>query len=1199
MYMELRILRKIRDTLKNRYPEIILVLLVFTISILSIGWGKNLISNDNYSPELNPTLSISRYIESPAWRSYRVLGFASESEQADVFRSVIFGVLKPILPDWILGQMFYLVCLFVGSFFIGKLVSTFIKESKLKKYTNLAFLFSSITYLTTLWTMWLFYQSMSPYISNFGFLPLLLWSIYLFVKKDNLKNALFLFLSSIIYSSTNVIATLFVVNFIFISSFVIFLVLNQKVNLKEKLFRILKTIGLFLLTQLFWILPFIHYTATSSGDIINSFTNRTITSSVIDLESDMQTTINSARFYNRTLFEVDNDEYFFPMAEEFQVYDFYKVLGLVPAFFGLLGLIFGIVKKNYKLIFWGVFAIGSWFLIKVTNPPLGEVFVWMQNNIPLFKQVFRWPFSKLGEILLISIVLLSTFGIIYFHSFLGSFFSKRIIKKILIFTTIPLVLLFSLAYAEYMFRGDLFPKRALVEIPNEYFEFGEYLKENELDGRIYYAPPANNNYFREYEWGFWGSQFISYIVPNPIMDMSSAIGSDVSENALLEINNVVRNGNTERFKKLLDQYDVEYVLYDESIVSKGFSFDIDKGKVLSILSGYEKIWESGSLKLFLAPLNNEKIYTEAISDVLNKDIFVKDFPRYPLLSPSGMNIGNLEINGNEILGQFKYEGYSTYVKSNWKEEDIKSLPTAIKLTKDVLELTPSYPYIYGEKNTKPYKQYNGRYDYYVVGNTLFTSNQLEESTSISQTYSSVGVFGIQESDFKAVDFKANLIDKKGNDCSGGIVTESTSVIAQELSSGFNLKGSSELPCVFSKISLPVDTDYVLKIALNWETKEKNFPGFCIYSEDRKECLNKEKFLYSDNPYGDIEVTLDRVIRKNEHMSLILYTVDTNKEFSSESTFREVTIKYANLHNQLSINKESSNWRNEDVFLEDGTLYSIHIPLLFGDTSYIYNSWNNENFLWQPNRPDTGESIFEVSVRNGQYQRVQNDYINQTVNLLTTTPGKQYLMYWNGENISNIPADVCLIYDKEEKCWIQDMLYSNERKSEIKYFEGDSSIKHLNLIFGSTSYKLLTENKLSEFAIMEYPDIWKSFIYSQEVQRDYKEIEMERVFKSVNSTFYKVKLDDLENRYNLVSIPQAKSSGWIAIGRDGLLFNVLDAKTRASIDGWKQAWDISNSTYDAISVIYWPNLLGYLGYAIILLEGAYLVSKLIEKKYERK
>jgi hypothetical protein len=79
-------------------------------------------------------------------------------------------------------------------------------------------------------------------------------------------------------------------------------------------------------------------------------------------------------------------------------------------------------------------------------------------------------------------------------------------------------------------------------------------------------PSANNGYFREYDWGFIGSQFLGYIIPNPIMDMSLSIGSDVGEKAVLELTNDFKSGDIMELNSDLKKYDVKYILIDRSLV---------------------------------------------------------------------------------------------------------------------------------------------------------------------------------------------------------------------------------------------------------------------------------------------------------------------------------------------------------------------------------------------------------------------------------------------------------------------------------------------------------------------------------------------------------------------------------------------------------------------------------------------------------
>ena len=164
------------------------------------------------------------------------------------------------------------------------------------------------------------------------------------------------------------IATLFIVDSIFLGLFLLMIGFSLKRTFWGVISRIAKVLGVFLISQLFWILPFIHYTVTNSQEVLDSYVNKTITGSTIDLESDMETPMNAARFYNRNVFEMDGDKYIFPMGFEFQTYDFYKVIGFLPAFLSVLAIVFEYLR-NTKTFFLGVLALCSWFLIKVINPP--------------------------------------------------------------------------------------------------------------------------------------------------------------------------------------------------------------------------------------------------------------------------------------------------------------------------------------------------------------------------------------------------------------------------------------------------------------------------------------------------------------------------------------------------------------------------------------------------------------------------------------------------------------------------------------------------------------------------------------------------------------------------------------------------------------------------------------------------------------
>lgn len=1199
-----KLIKRLWYIFRQRYGQILLLLLLLTISIVSFKSGKFLLSNDNYSPELNPWMSVQRYVESPAWRGYRVLGVPSDSEQADIFRSIIFLLVKPLVGVSSIGQIYYLVSLVAGTILMATLVSSLVRDSKIRRYSQVAYLFSGIVYMTTLWSMWLFYQVMAPYITNFAVFPLLLLVTYRTMKNPSLGNIFLVFLSSILFSSVSVIATLFIVDSAVLFLFLIVIGLSLKRTFWSVIGRIAKIFSVFLAAQLFWILPFIHYTVTNSQNVLDSYVNKTITTSTIDLESEMETPMNAARLYNRNILEMEDDAYVFPLGSEFQTYDFYKVVGFLPAFLSILAIIFGIFKKHKKLLFWGGLALGSWFLIKAVNPPFEFVFVWLQENIPLFKQVLRWPYSKLGQIYLVAITVLSTFGLIYLTSFLSAFFKKGKVRNVFRVILFTLFLLLPLFYAEYMFRGDIFSKRSLVDYPDDYVKLNQYIAESDLQGRIYYAPPSNNNYFRKNDWGFWGSQFISYVIPNPVMDLSSAVGSRLGEEAMLDLSNAFRAGNRDRFDSLLKKYEVEYVLFDKSINLEGFSFDLDSERSISMLDRHPIVWDSEILTLHKVQNNANGKYVEALGVHRSKtDYFSKEYPNLPQLHLSDLELQNLRLDKNELVGEYLHLGGGAFWKNNLRLEELDNLPTKLLLKGNQITATPSLSHIQGDDSRLPTKTFDSLgADYYVFQNNVYTRNQVSDGITIEQRYRDVESVYVPTQLFKTVDYIPSMLRSVGSDCSGNTIVNNTNVAGEKMAMGFRLKGSSELPCVYSRVhDLEYHLNYVMKINLNWEVSEGNYPGFCVFSDKEQRCLNREKFFDSNNGFGNQEQLIEYVVSGSDKISLILYAININNEVSSEVNFKKVELSFTPITDVLSKTSESKEYKAEEVFLNYGQKYLMSTPLVYGDSLYNYDHKVKKDLLWQPIKDGLdSQSIYEISSSGGMHQKAQKQIVNQSIDLFKTETNARYKVFWNGENISNIPSSLCFIYDEESKCWFQEMLSVDVEKAETRFFESDLEPKLITLVYGSTSYKLPTENVLKNLLVMKYPREWDNITYIPTNEKKYTELKANSIFKSPHSTYYRVEIDSkYEGRNLLVSIPQASNSGWLAVGRirEGSI-KFFDKESRLSVNGWKQGWDVSGTDYESITVLYWPNLLSYFGYAVIFVLLLYIPIKISkQRKYD--
>lgn len=1187
-------LKKLWHIFRKRYGQIVLVLLLILISFLSIRWGKHLISNDNYSPELNPWMSVQRYLQSPAWRGYRVLGFASDSEQADIFRSILFGISDIFLSNSILAQLFSVLCLSVGTLSIATLVSQLVRDKINTKSSGYVFFFAGLVYLSSLWTAWVFNFNMMPYIAQYGFLPLVLLTGYWYMRELSTSKALLLFLASLLFVSTAVIGTLFFVNVVLILLFFIYFGISHRVKLKG----ILKAFGIFLVVQLFWLLPFAQYTASVSSDVIDSYTNRSITANTIDLEKQMMTLSNSAKMYTRLLGTVDNPEtnsFIFAPSPLYMEYDFYKVVGLLPILLSVIGLVFSIFQKRFSLIPIFLLLFGILFLLKNQNPPLGGVYVWLQENFGIFKQVFRWISSKLGQQYIVVLTFTSTIGFILLLNFLSSFF-KKTSRYIFILFSLALLVVPMFFYAEYLFKGDLFAQRATVTLPEQYFELKKAI-EDEPHSRIYYAPPSNNGYFREYEWGFIGSQFISYIIPNPVMDLSLAIGSDVGEEAMFEIRNAYDSGDRELFSQKMAKYDVKYILVDRSLVKGRYGHNIDWENTDKYVKGLELAWSKDFLSLY--KFEKEEVrYTEYLgtSSSLPVGSFTRELQREPRIFPMNLSFSAPSLTNGYLTQTVEYAGVPVNLYSDITSSEINEAPVYVRKYGDRIRVSPALPILNGITNSS-YKEFNasGNDDsYYIIGGNVVDTQTLQEGIGLTSKFKDISsIYFVSKASLYTESLTNSLANSQSGDCSGGEFAILPDVKKEEISSGFKLEGYTKKPCLYTGLRLDKRVTYVGVVNINWEPTSNTTLGFCLYSGKEGKCLNRDKFFDTDSGYGKISILLPKTVKGSDDISLTVYALNPLSE-KVAINIRDVEIELSGAIEESPLISRYSDTQQKVLELGKQKNINIQLPLLYGDDSYIFNDRFSRNAIWEASSAEDGSLVHTTKYDKGMKQVVENQRINQYEHILQKTLAGQYLWYWEGTNISNIPASLCLTYQGSDRCWVDNIFYPGEEKSNLQIFQSsltNSSV--MDASYNSISFANQSENVLKNFIVMPKPEVWNKIQYKASVETEYQEVEL--LPKNRHGSVYTLGKGQKLSRNTILSIPQAKSKYWLAIARNGLKLEVLGKDKRVNINGWKQAWDTDGVEYSTVVVFYWPNLLSHHGYLIIALVLIYLLIKIFRKR----
>lgn len=1197
----------VKKFFNKHWGEILLGVIVLTIITLNFRSGFSILTNDNYSPELNPDLTISRIIKSPAWRSYRSLGVASDSESADLFRAILFKVFEPIASSETLSQGYLLLCFGVGVLSFARLIQKILHEKD--NNSQSIFLIAGTMYFATLWTAWVFVFPMMPYVAMFGFLPLLLLVIWNYFENRRALSALKILFVGFLLSTSSLISTLFFIGLGLIIGYTVWVAYKNK-SIKKRIKHIFIVVFLVICPNLIWLLSFPSYYLGASSEIVDSSVNSQITESTIDLEKAKMTAVNSSRFYTRLLDinDSNNEEgKMFGSADEYSQVEALKVLSFLPIFFAILGVVFVFKGKKYWLLPVYGFTVLIWFFLKNQNPPLGQIYTWLQNNVNVFRQILRWPTSKFGQIFLIGLGFCSTFGLVSFLQFLG-FFGKKKDRTINILSI--LIVLLQLGYVGYLFTGTMVVDRSYVEKGDEYKKLVDYLEENDPEGRMYILPPANNSYFREYDWGFVGSGFLWYEVPNPILEKALSIGSNESDFADRVLENSYLSEYTEDFKQNLYKYDIQYLLVDRSLIAGRYGYEIDWKVVDATVARFEKLWSKGDLALYKVDLPIVSQYSEVNDDLRNEFMgegFVSGMES-PEIYPSFEKLQNVSIVDQHLSYSIDVDEVEGNYSDNISDLDFLSLPTKLVLIDDDLIVKPGIPEISGFEYELPFRKYDGgNHDYFVIEDFVISRENLNSGYTIDYPYGEISsVFGLDTDDLVSANYK-NILDKEPtHDCTG---TSRGETVEISIVDGGNFELSSEegMGCVYSEIDFPNSKESVVKVDLSWSADVGTDIGYCLWSESYGSCMNEPRFFTTTQSNESVEFLVPVTLAEEDNITLTLYVISKTEEESSVE-FKNVNLDFLSDYNTLDLVEINDEVVNKEFDFSNVNSLTVQVPIINSLSSFRYNSEYGY----------VGEPMVDASTR-GLLEYWADEYgsnlrsINGTVSYFNPrlnkgSLGKYIGVFYSGQNVEGIPSNICLTYSGDDKCWVQEVLTKDSE--DVGYsLSLSGQMNHLNMNFVNSSFSNESENYLSQFILQPIPDGWLDYKFIPEDSNAYTLAELDRL--GVYSVLFEgSKIDE-----DIVAIPETVANGWklYEIDEDSFVNRLSDQlrqfltpifgkrikDSEVKIDGWKQGWKLDSIDNGNIIVsFYSPNTLGYIGLymeviTVLVLVG-YSIKELIVK-----
>lgn len=236
-----------------------------------------------------------------------------------------------------------------------------------------------------------------------------------------------------------------------------------------------------------------------------------------------------------------------------------EVFGYLVFFLAVFGIGAAVVKKEKKLYGFIVIFFLSAFFIASSNSLVGGVFDFLRNNVPFLKEALRFPFNKFSTLFSFSIAIF----LAYFNYFIFSF-SKREALKI---TTALFFTIFSLVYFLPAFRGNLINPLMRVNFNPDYFEVFNYFKTQEEFGRVADLPIHSVYGWSYFSFGYQGAGFLWFGIDKPLMNREFDRWQVKNEDYYNEMTWAVYNDNPQALEKVLNKYQIKWLLVNQNVFS--------------------------------------------------------------------------------------------------------------------------------------------------------------------------------------------------------------------------------------------------------------------------------------------------------------------------------------------------------------------------------------------------------------------------------------------------------------------------------------------------------------------------------------------------------------------------------------------------------------------------------------------------------
>jgi len=610
-------MKKIWELLQLHWPKLLLCIIWLAIVVTNYQPGTWLSGWDNLHPEFDFWLSVKRSF-SATWQEYQGVGLlGGMSHAADVTRQLFLWALSFVFPRDTLRYIWHFLMLLIGPLGVLSLATFLLspKSSREKLSLKAASFMAGSFYLLNLATVQYFFTPFETFSSFYGFLPWLLYGALRYLKSHSSKDLLLFFAISVAASSAFYVQTLFVVYSFVLGIFMLNATWPFRASQLKASLKLALTI---LASNAFWLLPSLYSTLTASATTLQAKQNVISTPEVQYMNQYFGTLPDIALlkgyWFNYLDFDTSQKEpvFLFQAWRDHLAQSPTQWVGFGFFIMAVLGIIFLIKKKNFAFAPSIAFVFALVVLILTAgNGIFGVGFTFLSDHVPLFGQIFRTVFTKWS----IVAALIYSLGLFNFFHTLLSFRMHRFAAYLRLLI-VPLFISLLIFYTLPIFKGHFLADLVRVKIPTPYFELFSFFKTQPKQARIASFPVQSGWGWGLHTWKYSGSGFLWYGIEQPILDRAFDVWSPHNETYFNQISEAVYGNDPQALANTLKQYQVSYVLIDESITT----YDRDQAFLLfpetkNLLSqiGAKVVWQKDFLTIYQTPFSSRSFLSAPAS----------------------------------------------------------------------------------------------------------------------------------------------------------------------------------------------------------------------------------------------------------------------------------------------------------------------------------------------------------------------------------------------------------------------------------------------------------------------------------------------------------------------------------------------------------------------------------------------------------